>query len=71
MHTMGCSILCLCVLAILAVLPSAHLSYAQEWNEGQPQKCSKLLTRKEWRTLTNIEKSKWVGAVKVRPPSSP
>ncbi|KAJ5382196.1 Di-copper centre-containing protein [Penicillium concentricum] len=53
-----------CVLAVLAVLPSAHLSYAHEWKEGQPQKCSKLLTRKEWRTLTNSEKAEWVGAVK-------
>jgi hypothetical protein len=67
---MGRLTLLLCVLAILAVLPSAHLSYAQEWNEGQ-QKCSKLLTRKEWRTLTNSEKASWVGAVKVRPPTTP
>lgn len=67
---MGRSILFL-VLAILAVLPSAHLSYADEWIEGQPQKCSKLLTRKEWRTLTNREKVEWVGAVKVGSPSSP
>ncbi|PWY94454.1 monooxygenase-like protein [Aspergillus sclerotioniger CBS 115572] len=49
----------LCVLCVLCVLPSAHLSYAQ-----QPQKCSKLLTRKEWRTLTFSEKAEWVGAVK-------
>lgn len=68
---MGRSILFLCILAVLAVLPSAHLSYAHEWNEGQSKKCSKLLTRKEWRTLTNSEKADWVGAVKVRPPSSP
>ncbi|KAF5854741.1 hypothetical protein ETB97_012384 [Aspergillus alliaceus] len=52
---MGRSILFLCVLAALAVLPSAHLSCAHEWNEGQPQECSKLLTRKEWRTLTHSD----------------
>ncbi len=67
----GRSILLLCVLAVLA---SAHLSYAHERNESQSQlqsqKCSKLLTRKEWRTLTYSEKAEWVGAVKVRPPSS-
>ncbi|KAF1953771.1 tyrosinase [Byssothecium circinans] len=56
--------LLLCVLCVLAVLPSAHLSYAYEWNELQPENCSKLLTRKEWRTLTNSEKAQWVGAVK-------
>lgn len=68
---MGRSISFLFVLAVLAVLPSAQLSYAYERNEGQAQKCSKLLTRKEWRTLTRSEKAEWVGAVKVRPPSSP
>ena len=63
------SILLLCLLVLLA---SAHLSYAHahQRNEPQsppqPQKCSKLLTRKEWRTLTNGEKADWVGAVKVR-----
>ncbi|KAJ4369101.1 hypothetical protein N0V83_006185 [Neocucurbitaria cava] len=58
---MGRTILFLCV---LAVFPCAHLSYAQEGNEAQPQKCSKLLIRKEWRTLTHSEKTEWVGAVK-------
>ena len=66
------SILLLCVLAVLA---SAHLTYAHERNEPhsqlQPQKCSKLLTRKEWRTLTYGEKAEWVGAVKVLPSSLP
>lgn len=60
---MGCSILFLYVLTVLAVLLSAHA------HEEQPQKCSKLLIRKEWRTLTNSEKAEWVGAVKVCPPS--
>ena len=59
----------------LAALTSAHLLYAHERYEPrsqlQPQKCSKLLTRKEWRTLTNSEKAEWVGAVKVRPAFSP
>lgn len=65
MIAMGRSILFLCVLAVLTVLLlSAHLSYAQELNEGPPQKCSKLLTRKEWRTLTHSEKTEWVRAVK-------
>ncbi|EFW99235.1 tyrosinase [Grosmannia clavigera kw1407] len=43
------------MLAIVAVLP---------WGEGNPIKCRKLQIRKEWRTLTNDEKAKWVGAVK-------
>jgi tyrosinase len=60
---MGCSILFLCVLCVLAHL---HLACAHASNEVQPQKCSKLLTRKEWRTLTQSEKAEWVGAVKVR-----
>ena len=72
MMGVGRSILLLCVCAVLA---SAHLSYAHKRNEPQtqlqPQKCSKLLTRKEWRTLTYSEKAEWVGAVKVRPPFSP
>jgi tyrosinase len=71
MIAMGRSILFLSLLAVIAVLPRAHLSYAHKWNEGQPQKYSKLLTRKEWRTLTHIEKAEWVGAIKVRPPASP
>lgn len=53
---MGRSILLLCVLCFLAVIPS----------EAQPQKCSHLLVRKEWRTLTYSEKTEWVAAVKVR-----
>jgi tyrosinase len=57
-------------LYILAILPNAHLSYAREGNETQVPKCSKLLARKEWRTLTHSEKAEWVGAVNVRPPSS-
>lgn len=68
MMGVGRSILLLCVLALIA---SAHLTYAHERNEPQsqlqPQKCSKLLTRKEWRTLTYGEKAEWVGAVKVLP----
>lgn len=71
MLVMGLSILLIYVLAVLAVLHSAHFSYGQELNEGQPPKCNKLLTRKEWRTLTRSEKAEWVGAIKVRPPSSP
>lgn len=55
---MGSSILVLCLLVL-------HLACAHASNEGQPQKCSKLLTRKEWRTLTQSEKTEWVGAVKV------
>ncbi|KXH43499.1 hypothetical protein CSAL01_12853 [Colletotrichum salicis] len=51
---MGRPILFLCVLAILSVFPS----------HTQATKCGKLLTRKEWRTLTQGEKSDWVGAVK-------
>ncbi|OOF92588.1 hypothetical protein ASPCADRAFT_153285, partial [Aspergillus carbonarius ITEM 5010] len=64
MIPMGRSIVFLYVLAVLAVLPCAHLSSALGWNEGEPPKCSKLLTRKEWRTLTQSEKAEWVGAVK-------
>ncbi|PLB35279.1 tyrosinase family protein [Aspergillus candidus] len=64
MITMGCLMLFLCVLAVLSFPPNAGLSYAYGWNNGQPQKCSKLLTRKEWRTLTHSEKAEWVGAVK-------
>jgi tyrosinase len=71
MIVMGRSILFLSLLAVIAVLPRAYLSYAHEWNEGQPQKYSKQLTRKEWRTLTHSEKAEWVGAIKVRPPASP
>lgn len=71
MMAMGRSILFLCVLAVLAVLPTPHLPYAHGSNEGQPQKCGKLLTRKEWRKLTHSEKGEWVGAVKVRAPSFP
>jgi tyrosinase len=65
---MGRLIWFLCVLCVLAVIPSAHLhlACAHASNEGQPPKCSKLLTRKEWRTLTLSEKAGWVGAVKVR-----
>ena len=63
------------LLCLLAILASAHLSHADERHEPEPQlqqkKCSKLLTRKEWRTLTSGEKAEWVGAVKVRPPFSP
>lgn len=71
MMAIGRSVLSFCALAVLAILPSAHLSYAHEWNEPQPQTCGKLLTRKEWRTLTQSEKAEWVEAVKVRPsPSS-
>ncbi|CAO2654359.1 Nn.00g110920.m01.CDS01 [Neocucurbitaria sp. VM-36] len=55
------SILFLC---LLVILPSAHLSYTHTWNEAQAPKCSQLLTRKEWRTLTNSEKAGWVRAVK-------
>ena len=62
----GRSLLLLC---LLAVLPCAYLAYAHEGIESHPQKCSKLLARKEWRTLTHIEKAEWVGAVKVCPPS--
>ncbi|KAF3798337.1 Tyrosinase ustQ [Colletotrichum gloeosporioides] len=51
---MGRSILFLCLLAVLTAFPS----------RGQAQRCSKLLTRKEWRTLTHGEKAGWVGAVK-------
>ena len=69
-HTMGRSIPFLWVLAILALLPNAHLSYAQEWKQRQVEKCSKLLIRKEWRTLKQSQKAEWVGAVKVRRPSS-
>ena len=58
---MSRAILFLCVLAILS---SAHLSSANEWNALQPQKCSELVTRKEWRTLTHSEKAEWVEAVK-------
>jgi tyrosinase len=62
------SILLLCVLTGLA---SAQLSSANKRNEPQSQlqaqTCGKLLTRKEWRTLTSGEKAEWVGAVKVCP----
>ncbi|OHE92547.1 monooxygenase [Colletotrichum orchidophilum] len=51
---MGRTIFLLCVLAVLSIFPSP----------GQATKCSKLLTRKEWRTLTHGEKAQWVGAVK-------
>jgi tyrosinase len=62
---MGRSISFVCILAVLTVLLlSAHLSYAHELKEGPPQKCNKLLTRKEWRTLTHSEKAQWVRAVK-------
>ncbi|KAF2271289.1 uncharacterized protein EI97DRAFT_471308 [Westerdykella ornata] len=53
----GPSILFLCLVALLG---SAHLSFA----EAPAQKCSKLLARKEWRTLTHNEKADWVAAVK-------
>ena len=71
MIAMGHSILFLCVFAVLAVLSNAEISYADEWNHGQPQRCTKLLTRKEWRTLTLSEKAEWVRAVKVCPHPSP
>lgn len=71
MIAMGRSILFLSLPAVIAVLPRAHHSYAHEWNEGQLQKYSKLLTRKERRTLTHSEKAEWVGAIKVRPPAFP
>lgn len=66
--TMGFSIWSL---YLLAVLPSAHLSYALEWNETHIPKCSKLVTRKEWRVLTSGEKAEWVESVKVRACSLP
>ncbi|TQV92122.1 monooxygenase [Cordyceps javanica] len=50
--------------SILLLLLFAILSYATDRPEGQPQKCKKLLIRKEWRNLTNNEKSAWIGAVK-------
>ncbi|TPX18679.1 uncharacterized protein E0L32_002536 [Thyridium curvatum] len=62
---MARSILFLFALAILTALSHAQRSYAREESgQRQPQKCGKLLIRKEWRTLTNSEKSEWVGAVK-------
>lgn len=65
---MARSILFLFALAILTALSHAQRSYAREESDHrQPQKCGKLLIRKEWRTLTNSEKAEWVGAVKVRP----
>ncbi|PQK11381.1 hypothetical protein BB8028_0003g00070 [Beauveria bassiana] len=48
----------------LGVSNSAHLSHTDQKDGVQAQKCSKMLTRKEWRTLTHREKSEWVGAVK-------
>ena len=59
---MGHSSLFFCVLAVFASVP---LSYADIGNEAQHPKCNELLTRKEWRALTNTEKAEWVGAVKV------
>ncbi|KAK1520758.1 monooxygenase [Colletotrichum costaricense] len=51
---MGRTILFLFALAIFSVLHS----------HGQATKCGKLFERKEWRTLTQDEKSGWAGAVK-------
>jgi len=65
---MGRSILFLCV---LAVLPSTNLANAAKGNKAPSPSCSKLLERKEWRTLTNSEKAEWVGAVKVHSPALP
>ncbi|KAJ5585863.1 Di-copper centre-containing protein [Penicillium hetheringtonii] len=48
--------LLLYILTIL-VFSHFHLSHAH-------RKCSKLITRKEWRTLKTEEKSEWIGAVK-------
>ncbi|PSN60132.1 monooxygenase-like protein [Corynespora cassiicola Philippines] len=56
--------LALFLYSILVVLPSPHLPYAQPLDEAQAPKCSQLLTRKEWRTLTNTQKAEWVKAVK-------
>ncbi|KAG9258584.1 uncharacterized protein F5Z01DRAFT_203092 [Emericellopsis atlantica] len=62
------SVLLLWTLTVLVVLHSVQLSRAQahhrNWNEAQLPKCKKLLTRKEWRTLTQSEKAEWVKAVK-------
>lgn len=58
------------ILYVLAVFTSVYPTSARAKNEAQPQKCIKLLERKEWRTLTREEKAEWVGAVKVRAPSS-
>ncbi|KAH3981818.1 hypothetical protein HBI70_152860 [Parastagonospora nodorum] len=52
------------VLYVLAVFLSSHLSIAHERDEPKIPQCSEFLTRKEWRTLNNSEKAKWVGAVK-------
>lgn len=59
MTAMPRSALLLYILTIL-VFSHFHLSHAH-------RKCSKLITRKEWRTLKTEEKSEWIGAVKVSP----
>jgi tyrosinase len=56
------------LLFLFVVLFSAQLSFADRRRDDQPQRCSRLLERKEWRTLTRNEKAEWVGAVKVRFP---
>jgi tyrosinase len=53
-EAMGSTILFVCLLVVLSALSSG----------GQPTKCGKLLTRKEWRMFTQNEKARWVGAVK-------
>jgi tyrosinase len=54
------------LLCLFIVLFSAQLSSANKGRVDQSRKCSQLLERKEWRTLTRKEKAEWVGAVKVR-----
>jgi hypothetical protein len=53
------------LLFLFVVFFSAQVSFAHKRRDNQPQKCSRLLERKEWRTLTRDEKAEWVGAVKV------
>ncbi|KAM3563639.1 hypothetical protein ARSEF4850_002216 [Beauveria asiatica] len=52
------------VQALAIPLQSLSSSSTLKRSAGPLPKCGKLTPRKEWRTLTNSEKSRWVGAVK-------
>ncbi len=52
-------------LCLLVFLPCTQASRTHSRYEAEAQKCSQVLVRKEWRTLTDIEKTDWVRSVKV------
>ncbi|EJT97271.1 Di-copper centre-containing protein [Dacryopinax primogenitus] len=57
---MGRPLILLCVVALLT---GTHLACANG-EDVAPRKCDKLLSRREWRTLTLNERAEWIRAVK-------